>query len=200
MTFHDTIKTLHQEGRFDSERYDAPNCKPGNKPCGRTCIPQRYNCRANKSPPKRVGQAGMRAVKAAGGVLGAAALVGGGAIALRHHNKIKSALTRVRKHQTEEIAREIEAEYQRIKAMPPEEVAEEDRRQILEEQEAMRERRTAEYKKREQEGVSAVNAKLKQLGLEQIPYEPSSIPPPLPERTKRKEKRSGIRRKRRRRK
>ena len=108
-----SIRQLHAQGRFDSERYDTPNCSPGNKPCGSTCIPQKYTCHANKKSSggrgrsrrgRRVGTPKLpdfskqdlgKAVQVGGtiaGGLAATGLLGAGAIA---HEEIGAGVRQV---------------------------------------------------------------------------------------------------------
>lgn len=91
--FLSAVSTLHGEGRFDSVRYDAPKCRPGNKPCGSTCIPQEYRCKragGTVKSSKKKGRWGL-GQKVGATVLGAAGVTGligaGKSIIDRHSQK-----------------------------------------------------------------------------------------------------------------
>lgn len=68
----DFMKETNKNKKNDSLRHDAVNCKPGNKPCGRTCIPQRNTCRGSAPGGGRTSHR-KRALQA----VGVAAGVGG---------------------------------------------------------------------------------------------------------------------------
>lgn len=78
-------------GRLDSflqERTDAPKCEPGNKPCGKRCIPEKHSCSAETA--KGVLKGGL----VGGFVGGPVGSVGGavyGGLRARGHGKGKSA-------------------------------------------------------------------------------------------------------------
>lgn len=177
VSIRDVIRDLYGEGRFDS-----PNCNIGSKPCGDTCIPQRYNCRINKKSSKQT----TRAAKIAGGVAGTSALIGGGVIAVRHHMKVQNALDRARSQQVKETSKLVNNIWEGDDTATPEEIKARERQGILEGQRSQKERRTTEYQKRAKEGVDAANEALKKLGLEQLPSDSPPISPPLPSKAKRK--------------
>jgi hypothetical protein len=84
-------------------RVDAQmKCKPGNKPCGRRCIPQQMKCRSamggGAQAKMRQGRANLRAPGAgaiAAGVVGAAALAAGGAAAYQNREEIAKGAKKI---------------------------------------------------------------------------------------------------------
>jgi hypothetical protein len=81
------------EGYNFAMRYDAQvKCKPGNKPCGKTCIPMKETC--------RVSGGGGKAAKIAGGVAAAGALGAAGTYALNKgfRNKVNNTAKSVAKN------------------------------------------------------------------------------------------------------
>lgn len=79
-------------------RVDAQvKCKPGNKPCGKRCIPQQMKCRSSMGGTAqgkmRQGRANLRSPGAgaiAAGVVGAAAAAAAGGVAYKNREAIKN--------------------------------------------------------------------------------------------------------------
>ena len=124
---HDIIYTYGFGYRLDAQ----PKCKPGNKPCGKTCIPMKEKCRLN-SPQNAISKLKATTNRNKNIALGVAGLgaAGLGILALQNRQKLK----RLREEEKQQKERQENNKPKEVNPPPPkdvmneEEMAEADRR------------------------------------------------------------------------